>query len=134
MRLPNGKLATTDAKNASILAPHFERVYTAHRPITWDVINDIHQRDILFKIDEPIEWDEFIQAIRKIYNDKPPGLNEVPPDAYKILSNQKLDTLYSFLTAYWQKKTDFIEWHEVRVVPVPKSNDLSEPKNGGERH
>ena len=58
----------------------------------------------------------------------PPGLNEVPPDAYKILSNQKLDTLYSFLTAYWQKKTDFIEWHEVRVVPVPKSNDLSEPK------
>ena len=79
MRLPNGKLATTDAKNASILAPHFERVYTAHRPITWDVINDIHQRDILFKIDEPIEWDEFIQAIRKIYNDKPPRSQRSSP-------------------------------------------------------
>ena len=34
MWLPNGKLATTDAENASILDPYFERFYTAHRPIT----------------------------------------------------------------------------------------------------
>ena len=51
MRLPNGKLATTDAENASILAPHFERVYIAHRPIAWYALNDIHQRDIIFQID-----------------------------------------------------------------------------------
>ena len=33
MQLPNGKIATADAKNASTLAPHFKRVYTAHLPI-----------------------------------------------------------------------------------------------------
>ena len=57
MRLPNGKLATTNAKNVSILAPHFERVYNAHRPIAWDALINIHQIDILLQIDEPIEWD-----------------------------------------------------------------------------
>ena len=28
MRLPDGTLATTDAESASILAPHFEHIYT----------------------------------------------------------------------------------------------------------
>ena len=81
MWLPNGKLSTIDNKNASILAPHFKRVYTAHIPITWDALDYINQRDIIFQIDKPIEWDEFMQAIRKLANEKSPGLNEVPPDA-----------------------------------------------------
>ena len=51
MRLPNGKIATTDAENASILAQHFERVYIAHRPIVWCALDDIHQRDIILQID-----------------------------------------------------------------------------------
>ena len=107
MQLLNVKVATTDAKNASILSPHFKRVYTAHHPITWDAREEIHQRDILFQIDEPIEWDEFMQAICNLANEKSPGLNEVPPDAYKTLSNQNLDILYRFITAYWHTKIDF---------------------------
>ena len=54
MRLPNGKLSTTDDENASTLAPHFGQVYTAHRPISRDALYNIHQRYILFQIDEPI--------------------------------------------------------------------------------
>ena len=128
MQLPNGKLATTDAENASILAPHFEQVYTAHRPIAWDTLNGIHQRDIIFQIDEPIEWDESMKAIRKIANEKSLGLKEVPPDAYKTLSEQNLDILHSFLTAYWHKKIDFTECQEGIVVPAPKIGDLIDPQ------
>ena len=128
MRLPTVKLATTDAKNASILTPQFEGVYTAHRPIYWDTLDYIHQKDIIFQIDEPIEWDKFMQAICKLVNEKSPSLKEVPPYAFKTLSNQNSDILFSFLTAYWQNKIDFTEWHEGRVVLVPKSGNLSDPK------
>ena len=44
MRLPNGKLATTDAEKASVLGPHFHRVLNNHRPIYWPVLDKIKQR------------------------------------------------------------------------------------------
>ena len=68
-----------------------------------------------------------MQSIRNLANDNSPSINEVPPDAYKMLSDQNLDILYRFLTAYWQNQIDFTEWHEGRVIPVPKIGDLSDP-------
>ena len=47
VRLPDDTLATTDAGNASVLAPHFERVYTTDRPVAWEVIDDIAPRDTM---------------------------------------------------------------------------------------
>ena len=65
--------------------------------------------------------------VRKLANDKSPGLNDVPPDAFKALSNQNLNILLNFFNAYWREEIDFSEWHEGQVVPVPKSGDLSDP-------
>ena len=45
LRLPNGELASTDKQNASVMGPHLSKVYSNHRPITWEVTNDIKQRD-----------------------------------------------------------------------------------------
>ena len=84
MRLPDGSLATTDAGNASVLAPHFERVYTTARPITWDVLVDIKLRDTVEGINQPIEWEEVKLAVKTLANGKSPGLSDVPPDAFRI--------------------------------------------------
>ena len=37
MRLcsPNGKLASTDKQNPSVMGPHLSKVYSNHRPVTW---------------------------------------------------------------------------------------------------
>ena len=121
MRLPNGILATTNARNASVLAPHFERVYTRDRPITWEALDDIPIRDNVEGINESIKWEEVKFAVRKLANGKSPGLNDVPPDAFKALSNQNLNLLHNFFNAYWRGNIDFTEWHEGQVVPVPKS-------------
>ena len=127
MRLQNGTLATTDSKNASILAPHFEHIYRLDRPITWEALNDIPTRNTVEGINESIKWEELKFAVRKLANGKSPGLNDVPPDAFKALSNQNLDILHTFFNAYWRGETDFTEWHEGQVVPVPKSGDFSDP-------
>ena len=107
LRLPNGNLATADAENASILAPHLEQVYTNHRPVNWPTLDDIKQRNTLEGIDHPIEWGEIKFAVRKLTNDKSPRLNDVPPDAFKALSNQNLNILLNFFNAYWHKKYIF---------------------------
>ena len=68
------------------------------------------------------------KAVTKLANEKSPGLNEVPPDAFKALSDINLSLLHDFLNAFWNDKIDFDEWHEEQVVHVPKSNNLSNPK------
>ena len=38
---------------------------------------------------QQIEWEELLQAVKKVANGKYPGLNNVPPDALKALSSAK---------------------------------------------
>ena len=33
----------------------------------------------------------------------------------------------NFFNSYWMEETDFTEWHEGQLVPVPKSGDISVP-------
>ena len=55
-KLPNGNLAATDAENASILGPHFERVYTNHQNIDWAVLDDILHLLTMLLLDAEITW------------------------------------------------------------------------------
>jgi len=47
----NGKLASTDAENASIMGPHFEKDYTNHQPVNWSALNAILQRVEMTELD-----------------------------------------------------------------------------------
>ena len=54
LRLPNGELASTDEQNTSVMVPHLSKVYSDHRPVTWEVTDNIEQRDTVPDIDHPI--------------------------------------------------------------------------------
>ena len=69
------------------------------------------------------------QAITNLSNGKSPGLNYVPPDAFKALDDQNRLTLMNFFNSYWLEESDFIEWYECQLVPVPNIGDLSDPNN-----
>ena len=127
MCLPTGKLATTDKENAEVLGPHFEKVFNNHRPIEWKVINKIKQCQTMHELNKPISWAELKTEIAKLAYDKAPGLNKVPPNAFKSLSNANLPHLLTFFNQYWEGEADFAEWHKGQLVPVPKSGDLSNP-------
>ena len=126
-KLTNRNLAVTDAENASILGPHFKRVYTNHWKIDWTLLDDILQRMTMMELDTKITWEELKKAVTELANGKYPGLNEVPPDAFKALSEKNLSFPLDFLNAFWNEETNFDEWHEGQVIPVPKSGDLSDP-------
>ena len=112
MRLPTGKLATTDKENAEVLGTHFEKVFNNHRLIEWEVINEIKQRQTMNELNNPISWAELKTAIAKLANDKAPGLNKVPPNAFKSLSNANLAHLLTFFNQNWEGEADFAECHE----------------------
>ena len=127
-RLPSGNLAENDEENVSVFENHFKKVLNNHKTKDKTVINEINLREVMGELDAPPLWTEYIRAIQELTNDKSPGLNGVPPNAFKSMSEENLRHHFNFITKFWEDKVDFEEWHEGQVVPVPKSGDLTDPK------
>ena len=83
MRLPSGNLVENDEENVSLFANHFKKVLNNHKLIDTTVINEIDLREVMEELDDPPLWTENICAIQELTNDKSPGLNGVPPNAFK---------------------------------------------------
>ena len=127
MRLPNGELAQTDEENSAVFSPHLQKVHNKHRPIDWEAVNEIRQRTTMSELDNDITMEELRKAISKLSNDKAPGLNGVPPNAFKCMDHKTTIHLFGFIKNYWQGHAEYQEWNQCQVVPVPKSGDLSDP-------
>ena len=127
MRLPSGCLAENDEENVSVFASHFKKVLNNHKPTDKKVINDIDLGEVIRELEFPPLWAELICAIKDLTNDKSPGLNVVPPNAFKSMSEENLRHHIDFITELWEETVDFEEWNEGQVVPVPKSGDLYDP-------
>ena len=80
----------------------------------------------MLELDTLISCEELKQAVTNLSNGKSPGLNDVPPDAFKALDEQNLFTLLKMFNSYWLEETDFTQWHEGQLLRAPKSGDLSD--------
>ena len=75
--------------------PHTFKVGTITTALlTWEVLGNIDQRGIIPEINHSISWDKIKKAMKKLANDKSPGLNNLPPDSFKAPSNQNLYASY----------------------------------------
>ena len=86
IRLPNRKLYTTDADNASVFVPRFDSFFNNHRPINWPVIDEINQIDFMEELYPSYSCYEIKKFIPKLANDKSPILNSVPPNSFESLN------------------------------------------------
>ena len=127
MRLPSGRLAENDEENVRVFASHFKKVLNNHKPTDREVVNDIDLLEVMREIDVPPSWAKFICAATEFTNNKAPGINGIPPNAFKSMNEENLQHHFDFITEFWEDRVDFVEWHEGQVVPVPKIGDLSDP-------
>jgi len=127
MKMANGKPAANGKENMAVFGPHFERVFNNHRPIDPTILDEISQRPILHEIDSSITFDEVNTAINKLKNGKSPGLNGIPPEAYKAMNVATRRRVHEYVTAFFEGDTDYEGWHASQCVPVPKSGNLSDP-------
>ena len=68
IRLPNGEMATTNAENASLFGPHFDRVFNNHIPIYFTRLDNINKIDVMEELDPPISWEEIKKPTTKLPN------------------------------------------------------------------
>ncbi len=127
MRLPDGTQATNASENMSVFAPHFQQVYNNHRPVDPQFVEHITQQRTLWKLNNPITWEEFTKAIKKLKNAKAAGLTGVPPEVFKAMSACNLRHVYKHYNDFFLGTADHEQWRCSQCVPVPKSSDLSDP-------
>jgi len=56
------------------------------------------------ELDAPPKWNKLKKSITEITNDKAPGLNGVPPNAFKAISDKSLRHHFNFITEFWEGK------------------------------
>ena len=93
----------------------------------WCVSKRRYNFEVIDKLDQPISWDEINKATTNLVNDKSPGLNGVSHNAFKALDDANLSWVLLFYNQFWHIQSDFEEWHEVQVVPVPNKGDTTDP-------
>ena len=121
--------ATTDAKNASVFGPHFHKVFNNHRPIDCPVLYKIKKIEVMDELDQPISWGEIKKPTTKLSNNKAPGINGVPPNAFKALENANLSWILLLYNQFFNSQSDFNEWYEGQVVTVSRKVDTIDPNN-----
>ena len=127
MKLSDGSKSKTDKQHMSVFHPHFKKLYNNNRPVYANAADFIAQREIMPSLANDFTWKEFLVVITDLKNDKSPGLNGVPPNAFKCMDDKNLKIVFKFICDFWDAKADYIEWHEGQVVIVPKNGDTSNP-------
>ena len=90
------------------------------------VITEINLWEVMGELDDPPLWADYISAIQELTKEKSPGINVVPPNAFKSMSEENLRHHFNFITKFWEDKVNFEEWHKGQVIPVPKGGDMSD--------
>ena len=111
----------------SVFGPHFSNVFNNHRPINPDILQHIPQCCTLWELSDPITWEEFCQAVRKLKNAKAPGLTGVPPEAFKVMSPANSRHVHKYVNQFFLGEADYDQWHRSQCAPVPKTGDISDP-------
>ncbi len=127
MKMLNGNIATNGKENMSVFGPHFERIFNNHRPVDLTILDKITQHPVLSKLDLPISLDEVNAAINKLKNGKSPGLNGIPPEAYKAMNSCTCRRIHRYVADFFKGDVDYPGWHQSQCVPVPKKGNLSDP-------
>jgi len=104
-------------KNVSVMQPHFNKVYSNKRQPDFTVLDLIEQHTIM---------EEFSNAVNGLKNCKAPGLNRVPPEAFKAMDSECRRYVFDFLMQYFDGESDYESWHKSQCVPVTKSGNLSD--------
>ena len=127
LRLANGNRATNDKENMSVMLPHCTRIFNNAKLIHPEALKYVVECETSTNLDSNITWKEFMAAVMGLKNDKSPGANTIPAEAFKAMDEENLRQVYNFIVDFWEGDADYDEWHEGLGVPVPKIKDPEDP-------
>ena len=86
---------------------------------------------MLPKLDLPISFDKVDAAINKLKNGKSPGLNSIPPEAYKTMNRRRHCRIHRYVAAFFKGDVNSLGWHQSQCIPVQKKG-ISPTQTSGE--
>jgi hypothetical protein len=72
----------------------------------------------MWELNDPITWEEFSKAVKKLKNAKALGLTGVPPEAFKAMSPTNLRHVYKHVNDFFMGDADHDQWHRSQCVCV----------------
>lgn len=106
---------------------HCEKLFNNKKEVSDDALDLIDQRALEPELDNSISWKEFTKAINGLKNNKSPGANEIPAEAFKAMNNDNKNRVFQFINSFWNGDTDYPEWHAGLGIPVQKVSHPSNP-------
>ncbi|KAL7530279.1 hypothetical protein ACHAWF_003312, partial [Thalassiosira exigua] len=76
---------------------------------------------------QPHHRERVHQGCQRAKNDKSPGLNGVPYEAFEAMDDENLRKVFDFIQDFWERDVDYDECHEGQGVPVPKISNKKNP-------
>ena len=122
----DGSRTTNNKENIEIMRSHCEKLFNNKKQVSPDALDLIDQRETEVDLDRPITWKEFTKAINGLKNNRSPGANEIPAEAFKAMNNENRNHVFSFINSFWNDETNYPEWHSGQGIPVQK---VSHPAN-----
>ena len=115
-----------------MFAEHFTKVLNNHKQTDDSVLDDITLREVMHELDNLPTWAEFIIAVTELTNDKAPGLKNVPPNAFKAMSDENLRYHFDFIIEFWENNSNLRSGTKAKSFLFPKAGIFPTPINGGE--
>ena len=109
MRLPLGYLAENDKKNVGVFEEHFSNVLNSNKKNDKNIINKIILRKFMTELDKVPTWEEFMNAVAQLPNNKAPGINNVLPNSLKTKSENNFLHYFNFILKFWEDRLDYVE-------------------------
>ena len=84
-----------------VFGPHFHNVFNNHRPTDPTVLEHVPQGGAMWELNDPISWEEFRRAVKKLKNGKAAGLTRVPAEAFKAMCKTNLLHIYKHVNDFF---------------------------------
>jgi hypothetical protein len=123
----NGSKTTNDKENIAIMKSHCEKLFNNKKQVSETALDLIDQRNTKHDLDDAITWKEFTTAINGLKNNKSPGANEIPAEAFKAMNSKNKNHMFQFINSFWNGTEDYPEWHSGLGIPVQKVTHPSNP-------
>ena len=107
MKNEDGSVTQCDDGHMNVFHPHFKRVFNNHKEVDFTVLDLIPQQEMMQYLDGNITWAELKRAVANLKTHKAPGMNEVPPEAFKSMDDECLAQVLKYLNEFWNQESNF---------------------------
>ena len=84
-----------------------EELFNNHKKVSPQALDYIDQRQSSNELDNPITWKEFERAVDGMRNDKSPGANNIPCEAFKAMDETNRMKVFEIIIKFWEGKINY---------------------------